>query len=322
MKNEYLNKGYSKKDAQVAAYKRDKVTKTLRNMVGLSVAAVSARALYKAYDGRVDKVIKQGKVLQRITSDSSKGVRDAFYFATSAIDKAKYKGHYGYQILTEHPAAYNKSISTKQAIKVASDKNATKALKELVKNDAEYAKALKKFNGDMAYKMQLSPQYAIRFKLAEKSLDKGKVNRNVYNMLNISATEHTPQSEHLHKRYYDHLSTKGYGAISDVNDKKFSGYRAKSPMIAFNVGDKIDVTDVRELDVDEILKNRKIGTAEVAVKNFAPYIVGGTIYEKNKELKKTNKREQQYDEIVNEYRKKHPGTRMSYNEILDNYYNK
>lgn len=87
-------------------------------------------------------------------------------------------------------------------------------------------------------------------------------------------------------------------------------------------GDKIDVTDVRELDVDEILKNRKIGTAEVAVKNFAPYIVGGTIYEKNKELKKTNKREQQYDEIVNEYRKKHPGTRMSYNEILDNYYNK
>ena len=48
----------------------------------------------------------------------------------------------------------------------------------------------------------------------------------------------------LTDKYFSELTKRGYNAIKDVNDNKFSGYKALNPIIAFNAKGKIDVVDV------------------------------------------------------------------------------
>ena len=350
----YLEKGYTRKDAQVAAYKMDRTRKALAVMLGVSAAVATGKA-YKQHIIRADKIIKKGNVLQHITLDSSNGVRDAFYFATGKMDKAKYKGIYGDTLLERgresviskkdkyisqlfkemdegitipnkkvppslnDVAVYKKMLSTTQTIKVAGERNATKELQTLFNKDHEYAESLKKYM-DSPIVVDTVP-VKVRNK-AIRALRKGKIDHNVYNTLNVMAVDHSPEATSLQNKFYKHLSSKGYNAIRDINDMKYSGYGSNTPTIAFDVNNKIKVEDVKKLTTSEIAKNKKIGYADIYAKGYLPTV--GMLGASGTAINVTKKRktEQRHDEVVNQYRKKHPGTRMSYNEILNNYYNK
>lgn len=57
---------------------------------------------------------------------------------------------------------------------------------------------------------------------------------------------------------YDTLRRNGYGAISDVNDKYYSSYKARDPLIVFADKKKTNVDDVRQLGTKEINRNYNI----------------------------------------------------------------
>ena len=98
LEERYKQKGFSKEDAEIAAYKRVRTEKILAVAAGITVATATAYVAYKHYDNTVDKVIKQGTVLQNISTNSNKGVSDAFYFSFTKSDNAKYRGLYGQQL--------------------------------------------------------------------------------------------------------------------------------------------------------------------------------------------------------------------------------
>jgi hypothetical protein len=66
------------------------------------------------------------------------------------------------------------------------------------------------------------------------------------------------------KTFYNALKEKGYGAIRDMNDLKYSGYRAKDPLIIFDKG-AAKVNSVRELDLNNVAKKANVEMGKIAV---------------------------------------------------------
>ena len=50
----------------------------------------------------------------------------------------------------------------------------------------------------------------------------------------LSLTNHNAQEVAAQDRFYSELKKKGYNALLDYNDKEFSSYHAKRPMIVFD----------------------------------------------------------------------------------------
>ena len=76
-------------------------------------------------------------------------------------------------------------------------------------------------------------------------------------------------------KYTERMSKKGFAGIQDVNDKKFSGYYSKNPMIFFNV--KGHQEGIKTLTPDD---NKAVGVvldtlAKKSMEALLPFAVGG-----------------------------------------------
>lgn len=322
LEQKYRESGMSAEEAEIAAYKRSRTEKIIAAVAGTTIAAASAYAVYKHYDNTVDKIIKPGTILQNINDNGNNGVRDAFYFSMNNSDNNKYRGMLGQTLLSKGSDVYETNIGVGTALKVASPKNAQKALSEMIRDK----KNLSLLNDRIDEYNKLAPflddKQATLFDKAKNALKKGKVDRNVYNAFNVALVgEHGSE---LNKNFYDTLKSKGYDAIIDMNDKKYSSYSAKKPMIAFNVGNKVTVNSVKKLNdiaVQELgdKETNKLlirNTLKTMIPSVAAYAgISGAIAVNNRV---TNQK--QRNKIVSEYRKEHPDTKLSYNEIVENYY--
>lgn len=112
----------------------------------------------------------------------------------------------------------------------------------------------------------------------------------------------------------------GYDAIVDVNDKKYSGFRSAKPMIAFNGASKTAVDRVREVGREEMRKAYSKGYMDITLKSLTPSatVGAGSVGLITAGRKAADRRN--HDSIVREYKRKHPNTSLSYNQILDEYY--
>lgn len=80
LEQQYLEKGMSQEEAEIAAYKRDRTEKILTIAAGVTVASAAAYVAYKQYDKTVNKLISESTSLQNISDNGGySGVRDAFY---------------------------------------------------------------------------------------------------------------------------------------------------------------------------------------------------------------------------------------------------
>ena len=321
--DKYIKDGMSQERAEIAAYKRDRTEKAIGTMAGLTIAAASLYVAKKSYDKRVDKLIPAGTLLQNISIDGDKGVKDAFYASMTKMDNHKYRGMYGRQIkevLGQNTKVFETKINVKSSMKVASEKSGTKILAELIGKDTEYANTLKKHLSD-SIDYPLDEQRDIISK-GFISLKEGKVNTNVYNALNMTLSDHNlPTSDKVSKDFYNALKSKGYDAISDINDKKYSGYKSSNPLIIFNGSAKTIVQNRREILDDEMTKSYIKGVSDITIKTLAPQTAVGAVSLGLVSVGNHTMQNRQRNQIVSEYKKKHPGTKLSYNEILDNYYN-
>lgn len=307
MEEKYLKQGMNKEEATLAAYKNIRTKK----VIAAAVVATTAYAAYKTYDHRVDKIIKKGTLIQNIANNSDKGVRDSFYGATGKLDKIKYQGIYGGTLKQIHEVNPNlKQVKTLVDIKQASPQKAQAVLKDMLSGDPASASIIKsRLNGFGA-----TPQQIKLAQGAIKEIDSGKIGKKTYEAFNILNVDHDGgPMENLTKSFYKTMSEKGYNAIRDVNDNKYSGYKTNNPIITFNNAGKVAVTSVKQLTDAEIKKAATIGYADIVGKGAVATGVNIAITNKASNTVRSYAQKQQ---IINEYKQQNPNTKLSNDKIL------
>lgn len=241
------------------------------------VNTVKYKATGKQY---VDSYLSKGTTFARI--QSSKDFENfAFYATYKKQDMDKYMGLFGKNLRTR--AAYEAKKAQKQAnasgseedvnyakemrdrsdnmkvyqlkieatkrLKVPSDTNAGDITAKLLK-ESEFKENVKASIQDSKEKMR-RPAQQMLFNQAQKALQKDpdKMSNSdkiaVYKALNLSLTNHNAQEIAAQDRFYKELKKKGYNALLDYNDKEYSSYHAKRPMIVFDT-DSVRLSSVTE----------------------------------------------------------------------------
>lgn len=315
----------NEEDAAISAYKRERTEKAIKAVAAVAITAAVAYGAYKYYDKNVDKIIRSDTVIQRISPNSTMGVRDAFYFSMNRHDNTAYRGMYGATLKSRNPNVFEKTYKVENAIKVASEKSAVKTLKELASNDAQYTNELLSHLENIYSSMGTASSDDRQVKAMRKGIEaiqKGKINSDVYKALNFTLPY---RNDKVNKAFYDKLTSKGYNAIVDINDKYLSGYNAKNPMIAFNAASNVKANSLRALTVDEIrdsynkyaLANTVKQVAKATAKTAAIAITGKVAVDKINSYRDSKQR----IKVLENYKKEHPTTKLSDAEILNEYYN-
>lgn len=240
LEENYKSEGMSQREAEVAASKRIKTEKIIAATAGVTIAAGTAYVLHKKLRHRVDGVIKAGSSLQRIESVGDGTLHDVFYASNKRSDNAKYVGLYGGFRKAQTGKAFLMDIGVEGDIKVAGNKKAREVFERLCKSDS-------KFNADIS-------------KLANRNIADGNVAngdmKKLYENFNTHMVNRNSGLTATAKKFYDALRSEGYGAVRDINDIKFSGYKAANPLILFDAKNKVSIKTVKELTDTEIGKNK------------------------------------------------------------------
>ena len=249
-------KEYEPVEKQTPKKKLTTAQKVLIGVGGVSVAAAAAYGISKSVKYSVDSVIKAGTTIQRVSTNVKGDLNPEFYASNNKHDNKRYEGLMPLHLeQTENKESYKHKYTVGKDIKVASNKNAKRVYKQLVREGKIHSKG--------GY---------------------DTFNRNLISRDNDSIT------------FYKKLQELGYGAIQDRNDKKYSGYNTKNPIIFFGNSSshmqKISstkITDIKDKGIKELskalLETLGIGGAKVGA-------AGGTIlYAKqfNKHFVQTNK---------------------------------
>ena len=227
---QYKKLGLSDEDAQAAANRKIRAEKILAASAALTVAACAAYAYNKHRKNKIDGIIKAGEALQRIEMQDTGGkLHEVFYVAKGKHDMDRYKGLLGFTRAKQTGHAYMMKLEAASDIKVASREKARKAFGDLMNNDKDFRSS---------------------FGFGDRSFTTREINK-MYETFNRLIVNRSMPQDSVNK-FYDKLKSAGYGAIQDVNDIDYSGYKAKNPLIVFdNAGGNISVKSVEEMtDMD------------------------------------------------------------------------
>ena len=223
---QYKKLGLSDEDAQAAANRKIRAEKILVASAALTVAACATYLSRKAIRNKIDGVIKAGEALQRIEMQDTGGkLHEVFYVAKGKHDMNRYKGLLGYTRARQTGHAYLMKLEAASDIKVASKDKARKAFGDLLNNDKDFRST---------------------FGFGDRSFTTKEINK-YYDIFNRNIVARSMPQDTVNK-FYDKLKSAGYGAIQDVNDMDYSGYKAKNPLIVFdNANGNISVKSVEEM---------------------------------------------------------------------------
>ena len=255
--------------------------KRVVSMMGMKVKDVVNTARTQT-TGRqyIDAYLKKGTTFSRIQT-SKEFENFAFYATYKKADSDKYMGLFGKNLTSRANVEANKAeklanasgneddlntakqlrnkansmkvyqlkLDTVKKLKVPSDENASDITASLLK-DSEFKKNVIASINDSKEKMR-RPTQQVLFKQAQNALAKntGKLSASekvaVYKAFNLSLTNHNAQEIAAQNRFYSELKKKGYNALLDYNDKQYSSYHAKRPMIVFDT-DSVKLRSVTE----------------------------------------------------------------------------
>lgn len=306
----YKEKGYGSKAAEVAAKRRMKTEVFVGAVATVAVAVVATKAAKRIGEDYIDKTIKSGKVIQNIGAYKDATFKDdPFFAAINNHDKKAYGSLYpsekkGMQAMIGGPTdIYKNQIKIKQDVKVASVNNAKKIFENKMKSDANFRKEVM----DTLEKTNYGKMGAKEIANYKNS---GKVSKKLYDRFNQSLATPEMQKAGIHKKFYSELQKKGYDAILDINDTRYSGYKkiSKSPTIFFG-NDKMEKIGSTKLSDIEINKNAmeysRNFVSKQQVKQLATLGAGiGVASAVRKQ------------ELVNKYLKEHPNSKLSEQEII------
>lgn len=228
----------------------------------------------------VDGYLNKGTSFKRIQT-SSEFEKFAFYATYKKADSEKYMGLFGKNLTSraaneadraekqanasgsevdlanakqlrtrsDNLKVYQLELASTKKLRIPSDENASDITAKLLK-EKDFKENLVASIQDSKEKMK-RPQQQILFKQAQNALEKDpdKMTSSekvaVYKAFNLSLTNHNAQEVAAQSRFYGELSKKGYNALLDYNDKEYSSYHAKRPMIVFDV-DSVKLQSVAE----------------------------------------------------------------------------
>ena len=281
--------------------KAKKVASMMRMEVKQVVNTARTQVTGRQY---VDTYLKQGTTFARIQT-SSEFQDFAFYATYKKADTDKYMGLFGKNLATRAAGAarraekeanasgseedlanakqlreysdnlkvYQLKISSTKKLKIPSDENAGDITAKLLRE--------KDFKDNVALSLQDSkekmrrPSQQILFKQAQNALNKdpGRMSSSekiaIYKALNLSLTNHNDYEVAAQDRFYSELKKKGYNALLDYNDKDYSSYHAKRPMIVFDT-ESVKLQSITETDpkvVDKLYK--KYNSERIAKETIA-----------------------------------------------------
>lgn len=237
----------------------------------------------------VDTYLNSGTTFARIQT-SEKFEKFAFYATYKQADSDKYMGLFGKNLVgraakdatqaekqanvsgseadlatakalrerSDNMKVYQLKLESTKKLRVPSDENASDITANLLK-EKEFKDNVIASILDSKEKMK-RPTQQILFKQAENALakDHDKLTSSekiaVYKAFNLSLVNHNPQEIAAQNRFYGELKKKGYNALLDYNDKEYSSYHAKRPMIVFDTDSVIlqSVTETNPKVVDKL----------------------------------------------------------------------
>lgn len=314
LEKKYIDQGFAKDEAEIKAYNRAKTETILKVAGGIALASAAAYVAYKHYDKVTDRVFEKGSKIGRLTNDGSEPTNRAFYGFVNKHDKDRYEGLYGKALGANGPV-YRKAMRVAGDINVASPESARKVLKNMFDTDKQSFDVFKKNIDVMASVVPPTTKQGRLWRKAKQELDSGKIGDNTYKAFNTTLVLHTKEHQPINDKFYSAMKKAGYGAIRDVNDKENSGYFAKNPLIVFDT-DKINVEGFTKLGNDHIdsmfAKEQGKIAAHTLANQFGPI---GAAFATSIGAMKLVKRSNE-TKFVENYRKQHPESTLSNNEIL------
>ena len=323
LEEKYRNEGMTKKDAEQKAARRIKAEGLVAAAAVTTVAACIAYNKYKGYTS--DKIFKEGSEFQRIMKLAENAeIKDGRqYLAFDKNDKIKYKGlladNFNKAANKENKngvegalqKVYDVTVKNKNEIRVASEKRARDTFEKLYKDDSSFREGVNKALKEKG--MGYANINGTLQRVATKADNGGnftsrELKKGVYDLFNVMLVDKGEDSVKNANKFYDALKKQGMNALIDVNDKKYSGYRSKMPIITIDDGFEYSKRVMEAPEIHENLKKAyvKTITPEVA-KVVAPFVA---VYGATPVINKY-----QVDRRVAEYKSKHPNTNMSDAEI-------
>lgn len=243
----YIDKGVSPKEAKALANRRVNGEIALAAVAATVVTVASIKGAKVFGREYVDKVVKAGTPLQTLSAQSDRDFSRPFYAAYNKADKEKYKGLFAGAHLGGRDGekqVFKHLIKSPETLKIASHNSARKALGSAVKNNPEFGKLFEQVTNSST--------------VDRKSYE--KFNRLLATMHNVDFQRDTNNL----KPFYDKLKEMGYNGLLDINDQKYSGYRAKNPSVIFDKGVKAvqTVKSMNPWDIDNAL-DRQIKNMQV-----------------------------------------------------------
>ena len=250
----------------------------------------------------VDTYLKRGTTFARIQT-SDKFENFAFYATYKKHDMDEYMGLFGKNLLSRsqgeakraeklakasgseedisnakalrekanNTKVYQLKLETVKKLKVPSDENAAHITSNLLKEKEFKDNVIASINDSK--NIMKRPTQQVLFKQAQNALKKNPNRMTssekvaVYKAFNLSLVNHNPQEIAAQDRFYSELKKKGYNALLDYNDKDYSSYHAKRPMIVFDT-DSVKLQSVTETNPKVVDKLYKKYNAERILKEI------------------------------------------------------
>ncbi len=256
----------------------------------------------------VDGYLKEGTILARI--QTSKNFENfAFYATYKKHDMEEYMGLFGKNHMSradgeakraekvanasgseedlknaqklrenaDNTTVYQLKLEATKKLKIPSDDNASDITANLLKEE-EFKKNVLASIVDSKEKMK-RPTQQVLFNQALNAIDKdpdkmsSADKKAIYKALNLSLVNHNEQEVAAQNRFYSELKKKGYNALLDYNDKEYSSYHAKRPVIVFDV-DSVRLQSVAATDPNVVNKLYRRYNTERIVKDIPANTLG------------------------------------------------
>lgn len=299
----YKAKGYGDNAAEIAAKRRLKAELVVGGVATVAVAAIATKAAIRIGQDYCDKTIKSGKVIQNIGANEKATFKDSpFYAAVSKHDKKAYGALYPnekkamQQRIGGADTIFNNKIKITKDVKRASVNNARNIFYNKMEKDPEFRKGVLDTMKNTNYYDDSVKDY----------IANGKRSKKLYDRFNQALATPEMQKAGINKQFYSALQKKGYNAILDINDTRYSGYKkiAKNPTIFFG-DDKWEKVSSMKLDDEEIAKNAtNYLYKDYVAKNTAKELAIG-VGAKAASTTIKNKR------LIEKYLDEHPDTELS-----------
>ena len=284
----YQKNGMSKQDAEEAAKRRIRAEKIIAGVALVTVAAAVAYVAHDKYAKEfVGQTLKAGTKFHTITGNENKSMDKTFYAAHKTKDRIIYKGLYGNQIarnpFNSANGVFDVTTKATKAMKVPSRRDAAKVFSDLYKSDPDFKRAFESNVSTFNAQIGLGDKQRRVFKTASKAMSDKELLKEGYDAFNIGLVNHSPGAASANQKFYDKLKSLGYNAVLDVNDSKYSGFKANAPVIVFDT-ESVVKESVKKLTESQLQKNE---IAQDLIRNGASYVTslglmvgGGVAYAK------------------------------------------